>query len=591
MVILLKKAGKLSTFTKELFHSNDVKNNQLTAVAVLILGIMYLAVAVLFNVEAYDTLSINVGKILMAIGFFDVFVSFIAILLHFDNKILRGFLIASITISSGIIYFLYPMVAFFVTYGPVLISALYYDKKFIHRVAVINYFFVCTLLWLNVYFENASAFIKELHDFTSTIIWQYPMDVFFYQFIPHTITYLITMFLCIRIAKNGNSMIQSNAEESSKNARIEAELNAASNIQRSSLPTAEFADDFISINAVMKPAKIVGGDFYDYFYLGNDIVVLIADVSDKGISAAMFMMKAKNAIRLEMQNGKKLEAAICSVNNMLNKDNDDNMFVTLWVAAINKITGVGKYVNCGHSSPIIKHRDGKIYTLNSKENTVLGVFENYDFQSYVLKLSQDDKILLFTDGLTDAINSNDEFFGEERVAEIFKKSSNENNVCDILLNNVKAFANGTEQFDDITALELSFKNVENYPSRSVTLSSNYDSVESFIDVINKELEEIACPNEAKQNINVVIDELCSNIIDHAYESDFKAFDIEYQVGENFVNLTFKDSGIPFDPTKFDSAIDNTKIGGLGIYLVKNLVDEIEYSRKDDKNILTVKIIF
>lgn len=578
-------------FTEKLFHKNEVKHNKFSSIAVLVLGIVYLAMSVLYKFGLYDLVYATIAVILHLIGWLDVFVYLICRYLKYDSKNLRVLIIVAIILTSGTGFFFYPMTSTFILYGPVVISALYYDKKLVHRIAAINWLTYSVLLWLNVVVEKVSPVMQNYHAIQGVEIWKLPKEVLLYRFIPFTILFMVTSHICSEIAKGGRKLIIENAQESLRNAKIDYELKTAADIQNSSMPNRNFTgiDGRLRINAVMRPAKIVGGDFYDYFNLNSDIVVLIADVSDKGFSAAMFMMKAKNAIRSEVESGKSLEEAVSSVNNILNFENREDMFVTLWIASINVNTGIGKFVNCGHSSPIILHEDKSISKIENEPDSVLGVFENIEYSAHTIELSEGDVLLMYTDGMTDAVNSDDEFFGEQRLVNAFINSSENDDLCLSIVDEIDEFSIGSEQFDDMTALALSV--VPNYSTsfKKITKKATYEAVESTIDTVNSLLAEYNCPEDIRRNIDVVVDEICGNITDYAYPEQDGDFIVEIMAGENYAVLTFIDAGLPFDPTnkEDEEKTDELSVGGVGIDIVKKLVDKWSYARMNDRNILRI----
>ncbi|MDO5850238.1 MAG: PP2C family protein-serine/threonine phosphatase, partial [Methanobacteriaceae archaeon] len=244
--------------------------------------------------------------------------------------------------------------------------------------------------------------------------------------------------------------------------KIETELAIAHDIQDSFLPKEFDIHDDLDIFALMVPAKAVGGDFYDFFKIDdNHFAFLIGDVSDKGVPAALFMVKSIQLIKSKIlslyQRGISLEAIIKEVNNELSLNNESCMFVTSWIGLINLKEDKLTYVNAGHEFPIIKSNN-KCHILESENDLVLGVMEDMDFHSHELDLNKSDRILLFTDGVTDANNINNEFFGVNRLVKEFE--NNNASVKDTIIN-IKStadnFTQKQEQFDDFTILLLEYK--------------------------------------------------------------------------------------------------------------------------------------
>ena len=243
--------------------------------------------------------------------------------------------------------------------------------------------------------------------------------------------------------------------------KIESELKIAQRIQDSFLPkVSDFNNDSIDLDAVMIPAKSVGGDFYDFFNIDEKhFAFVIGDVSDKGVPAALFMAKSKQLIEFlisNFYNKKSLSEIISKVNGELCKNNDSSMFVTSWIGILNTETGKLVYVNAGHDYPLIM-KNNKYAELKSESNLVLGVMEE-NYVEHELTLSSGDRILLFTDGVTDSISPDNEFYGVDRLLNSLE-NSNELSVEDTLLHikkSVGKFTKSQNRFDDFTLLIMEF---------------------------------------------------------------------------------------------------------------------------------------
>lgn len=244
------------------------------------------------------------------------------------------------------------------------------------------------------------------------------------------------------------------AKEEQKRA---SELEIAAKIQSSVLPINFPKTNHFDIYAFMNPAKEVGGDFYDFFFIDeNRFAFLIADVSGKGIPAALFMMNAKSILKNNLLSVYPLNIAINKTNNELCAANDAKMFLTAFIAILNVTTGELEYVNAGHNPPVIKLNDRFEY-LESDSNLVLSVIENYEYKSSKIFLKPENNILIYTDGITEAQNTKEEFYGKERLINLL---NNEILKPKEIIENIKAdidkFSNGTPQFDDITILDIEY---------------------------------------------------------------------------------------------------------------------------------------
>ena len=245
-----------------------------------------------------------------------------------------------------------------------------------------------------------------------------------------------------------------NAREEQKRA---SELEIATKIQASVLPINFPETNHFDIYASMNPAKEVGGDFYDFFFIDeNRFVFLIADVSGKGIPAALFMMNAKSLLKSNLLSGYPLDIAINKTNNELCATNEAGMFLTAFIAILNTQTGELEYVNAGHNPPAVKLNNEFEY-LKSDTNLVLSAMGNYEYKSSKIFLKPEDNILIYTDGVTEAQNTKEEFYGEERLINLL--NSNIQGSKEII-ENVKAdidkFSNGASQSDDITMVDVKY---------------------------------------------------------------------------------------------------------------------------------------
>lgn len=579
-----------SAIKEKLFFDNEVKTNRLASIA---LGIMGLTLAALILLDALGIYELG-GKVcwngLFISGIIDCSVYPIARFFNFNKKWIKRLILAAVIISSSICFFLYPLNADFLTYGPIIISAMYYDRSVIKLTGVITCVCYGLMLQANVVFESTWEEIRLFHEYQEITIFRYPMEILTYYFLPHVVFFFVVALVCDGIARRGNEFLIKQAVNSREISMMENELNAASQMQLNSLPERLYFTENgnIAINAMMRPAKAVGGDFYDYFISGNNLIFLVADVSDKGLPAALFMMKAKNAIRASFMADPEFEKAVNMANGLLCSDNKENMFITLWIASINVNTGVGKYANCGHLPPMIRRSDGQVVTLENDPDMMLGVFENTEIRSHVLRLKKDDTLVVFTDGLTDAINEKGESFGDLRLLEAVRALRPEKQEeSNLLFQEVDRFVGDTEQFDDMTSIRVHIQQVAGPAEKELELQTGAEHSALLVDEVNRMLEAAECPENVRRNIDVALDEVCENISEYAYEGEAGAYSVKLQVGENYAELIFRDAGKEFNPLAKDTSPEEgeLRVGGLGIYLYLSLMDQVGYTRSDNKNIL------
>ena len=382
-------------------------------------------------------------------------------------------------------------------------------------------------------------------------------------------------------------------------ARIDKELEFAKNIQASALPNVFPAfpkrKDF-DIYATMDPAKEVGGDFYDFYMTdGNTLNFLVADVSGKGIPAAMFMMRAKTELKTLTEAGTAIDEVFTHGNAALCEGNDAGMFVTAWQGGINLKNGLVKFANAGHNPPIVRHGDGKFEYLKSRAGFVLAGMDGVKYKAQELQLQPGDIFYMYTDGVTEATNANNELYGEDRLLAIAnsREFTDMEDMCRSIKADVDAFVGEAPQFDDITMVALRYFGIPEPPAIHFD-AAKIEDIPIVTEFVEKELEKLECPLKSVMQIDVAIDEIYSNIVNHGYRG--KSGPVTVKVVEKMephaVCIRFSDEAIPYNPlTNADPDVtlsaEERGIGGLGIYMVKKTMDEMKYKYENGQNILTI----
>ena len=250
--------------------------------------------------------------------------------------------------------------------------------------------------------------------------------------------------------------------------RIKSELSIATKIQADCLEndfTAFNRLTAVNLTAHMKPAKEVGGDFYDVFMIDRDhLCFLIADVSGKGVPAALFMTMAKTHIKNFATVGLPLAEVAARANNQLCYKNESGMFVTAFICVLDVRSGEVQFVNAGHNCPFVQKQDGAFEMFRAKANLVFGLMENVPYREQTLTLNPGDSIYLYTDGVTEALNPAQELFGDDRLYEILNRhraqAGEPETFVQAIYREVQAFADGEPQADDITMLYMTRKESE-----------------------------------------------------------------------------------------------------------------------------------
>lgn len=250
------------------------------------------------------------------------------------------------------------------------------------------------------------------------------------------------------------------ARVSAERERITAELSIASEIQQAALPTGFPEGSGFELFAAMHPAKEVAGDFYDFFMIDDDHLALImADVSGKGVPAALFMMKGKEILKNRAVRGGKPSEVIGYANSELARDNERAMFITVWLGFLEISTGKLTAANAGHEYPFIMDEKGRFEKYDDPHGMVCGLMEDFEYEDYTVTIPRGGGLFLYTDGIPEAENDKGEYFGMERTEEILNRyrDSSAKDLIEGVKKEMDGFASGAEQFDDITMLCLFMK--------------------------------------------------------------------------------------------------------------------------------------
>ena len=373
--------------------------------------------------------------------------------------------------------------------------------------------------------------------------------------------------------------------------RMDAELEFAKQIQCSALPSVfppyPNRRDF-DIYAQMDTAKEVGGDFYDFYMLDDStIAFLIADVSGKGIPAAMFMMKAKTIIKDLAESGMEVDEIFTKANAKLCENNDAGMFVTAWMAIVDLKTGVMSVANAGHNPPVIKRGNGEFEYEKIRAGFVLAGMEGLKYKKTEIQLSPGDSIYLYTDGVTEATDANEQLYGEERLTSLLNSLDNTEvqYICEAVKRDIDRFVGDAPQFDDITMVCFKLNYIKGGDKLSfipdkgagVAVSEFAQQITSKLDVLPK----------ISSKVSIAIDEIASNIINY---SKAKTAEISYSIEKGKLSLTFEDDGKPYNPLETEDpditlSAEEREIGGLGIFMVKKMTESMDYKYENNKNIL------
>ena len=381
-------------------------------------------------------------------------------------------------------------------------------------------------------------------------------------------------------------------------ARIDKELEYAKQIQLSALPADFPVNEDFGIYAQMIAAKEVGGDFYDFYKLSDTTVAfLAADVSGKGIPAAMFMMTAKTIIKDLAERGLAVNEIFTIANEKLCENNESGMFVTAWMGIMDITTGHVQFANAGHNPPLLKRADGSFEFLKTRAGFVLAGMEGIRYRVGELTLNHGDRLFLYTDGVPEATNSENKLYGEDRLLTFMNKNASveATELLPALKADIDEFVGEAPQFDDITMLMFDYKPKEGGEHMTnKTFPAKTESLSDVLGFVEQNLENFDCPMKIQTAICVAIEEVFVNVAHYAYpESDG---DVTLHIGfdekERTVIFRMTDKGIPFNPLEtaepdITLSAEERKIGGLGIFITKKTMDSLSYTYENGENNLTM----
>ena len=387
-----------------------------------------------------------------------------------------------------------------------------------------------------------------------------------------------------------------------KKERIEGELHIASEIQMAVIPKIypPYPErDDIDVLGQLTPAKEVGGDLFDFYIRDEKLLFCIGDVSGKGIPASLFMMVTKALFRTITTHESSPSKIVSSMNETMSVGNESNMFVTIFVGVLDLPTGRLHYCNAGHDAPMLIGNTGA-GMLPVDSNLPVGVMPDWKFSEQETLIDPDTSIFLYTDGLTEAENINHKLFDMERVKKVGLELQQNHTFSPMeiigrMTNAVKEFVGEADQSDDLTMLSIQYTRhqQEILFQRSLTLTNDLQRVPRLNTFIEEACQDNGFDMSTTMQLNLAIEEAVVNVMNYAYPAGSKG-DITIEAKSDSENMTFiiSDTGKPFDPTakpEVDTTlgVEDRSIGGLGIHLIRQIMDHINYERIDGHNVLTL----
>jgi sigma-B regulation protein RsbU (phosphoserine phosphatase) len=400
-----------------------------------------------------------------------------------------------------------------------------------------------------------------------------------------------------RFAKNDRKLQKAKMEQE----RIGSELRIATNIQKEMLPKTfpPYPDrDDIDIYGVQIPAREVGGDLFDFFLRNEKLFFCIGDVSGKGVPSAMVMAVIHSLFRMASAHENNPARIMQTINETSCERNESNIFVTVFIGVLDLPTGHLRYCDAGHDAPIIMTH-GECRTVEADPHLPIGVFNDVKYGVEEMQVQPDSTIFLYTDGLTEAKRASRQMYGLQRTKEVLGKCAQQQltprQILETVSEEVHHFIGDAEQSDDLTMLAIRYtpRQYESMLTETLTIKNDVHEVTRFSNFMKSVTEKLGIEKSLARRLRLATEEAVVNVIDYAYPTGIEG-DVEVKMMCDGRTLRFQiiDSGVAFDPTlkeKADTTLtaEDRQIGGLGILLVRELMDSVNYERTDGKNVLTL----
>ena len=576
----------------EAYYDNEADANKQMIIANAFAGVVLLIIWILYLTGFFPlaTNTFNLVNIFLPINILILFCPLLYLKNGLKKPRLKYFLVFSFVFVIAVLNVIVPKHAIIGWALCIVIVNHYYNPKLgkITFAIVLTFMLLCLYLALFfgeydanllgegviingkiTYIDGVKQILQYLHQMILSGDNRY-VKVFLYYYLSRASILSLIFFVSNALNKRTYNLLMKEIQVNTEQSRTKTELEVASQLQLSTLPVEFLTNENIEIQAELKPAKMVGGDFYDYYNLGNNkVAILIGDVSGKGIPAAMFMMKVitcfKNCISLE----KNPSQILSEVNTILLKNNNSKMFCTCFLAIVDTATGLVRYSNAGHNPPIIgKKRNYRYLPVNN--GVMLGVIDGVTFIDQETTLNNNETITLYTDGITEAKNKKSELYGENRLINLFNKQEYS---CLLelhhsLKDDIESFVNGAEQSDDLTYLTLKFHG-DKYVFTQNKFITPKNKLEEMLNFIKEFTLNNNIANNFVNDLMIVGDELLSNIIKYGYKESKGEIYLRllYNIDYNEFIITIIDKGIKFNPFSVDNKpikgnVNEIREGGL-----------------------------
>ena len=402
--------------------------------------------------------------------------------------------------------------------------------------------------------------------------------------------------------KNLQRYMEDLRETTAAREKMQSELRIAHDIQMGLVPKTfpPFPSRRdIDLHAIIEPAREVGGDFYDFFLLEDKdrMVVAIGDVSGKGVPAALFMAVTRSFLRAAFRSESDPAEALTHVGNQLVEGNDSCMFVTLFCAVYCFSDGTLRYANAGHNPPVIRHADGTLDWITEPRSAIAGAMPGIIYTAGTAVLQEGDALLLYTDGVTEAMNSAQDLYGEQRLAVRLSDPAGFRScraMMESLLEDIRAFAGGAEQSDDITMLVLKRNAPGDRGEINLSIAGHLDDMQRAIHELDVYLKSKESSPRLTYAARLALEELVTNTIKYGYDDDqAHVIEVSFRMDPE-PEMILSDDGRAFNPLTeapapdLSLSLEEKPIGGLGLHMLREMGLTLTYERRGNRNFIQIR---
>ncbi len=461
---------------KDIFQINEEKANRYTSYCMVIAAVVTVLMWLL-NVLGFFIVDQTLMNIAMPIGVvMFLFPSLLIRIWKREEWLLKYIIMGCFLLGVAILASALTIQLVMAWACPIILSCHYYSPKFTHFTLTGALLCMLCAVYIGLYFGVWDSNMMRCVDtpgnaaFRAEFIGQATaagdniiLRVFNFYYIPRAVILIVVYLIGITLSKRTHGLLKQQEADNREKERIGAELHVATQIQSSMLPCIfpafpEYQE--FDIYASMNPAKEVGGDFYDFFLVDKDhLALVIADVSGKGVPAALFMMISKTLLKNAAQAGLSPKEALQKVNNQLLESNEAEMFVTVWLGIYEISTGRLTAANAGHEYPALKRAGGKFELYKDRHGFVLAGMENTRYREYEIQLNEGDILFVYTDGVAEATDKDNQLYGAERMLEALNRRADAGpkELLEEVKSDIDGFVGEAMQFDDITMMALKIR--------------------------------------------------------------------------------------------------------------------------------------